>query len=99
MPRTSKHGRYRILERNEEVNNLRQAKKMAYCAWTSGKPLGDFSAYPDFLDYLAQKKKTRTCKIRVYRGNIYIWAGENKTLVTSYPVPDHFKAELGDKII
>ncbi len=91
----TKHSKKRIVERDEEVNTFAEAERAAKIAWRSGKTINNFQKYPEFFSYLRNKRdQSTTCSIRVYRGNIYIYRGSNKTLLTAYPIPDRFMEEL-----
>lgn len=91
----SRHSKQRIVERNEGVNTFSEAKRLAKQARVSGKTLNNFQKYPKFFHYLQGKKnQTNDCFIRIYRGNIYIWRGKHKTLVTAHPIPDRFIKEI-----
>lgn len=93
--RTSHHARKRIVERDEIANNHCDAKKLAKIAFNSGYTINHYQRYPSFFAYLSNRKReSTTCRIRVYRGNIYIWKGSNKTLVTAHPIPDRFIKEM-----
>lgn len=91
----TKHSKERIVERDEKVSCYTEAKRTAKQAYISGKTLNHFQKCPSFYNYLWNKKgQARNCSIRVYHGNIYIWKGRSKTLVTAHPIPDRFKNEL-----
>ena len=93
--RVSTHGKYRIIERDSGVSCAAEAKRVAKLAYSSGKTIGEFQKTPKFFNYLQNKRdQTRNCSIRVYRGNIYIWKGDRRTLVTAHPIPARFKKEL-----
>ena len=93
--RVSQHGKQRIVERDNGVSCIAEAKKMARLAYSAGKTVNNFQTTPNFYNYLRRKRnQTRECSLRVYRGNIYIWRGSQRTLVTAYPIPDRFKKEL-----
>ncbi len=93
--RTSFHARGRIVERDEEVNSRVEAKKVAKMAFRCGAVIGDFQKYPKFYDYLSRRRsESNTCRVRIFRGNIYIWKGKTKTLITCHPIPDRFVAEM-----
>lgn len=97
MPRITHHSKKRIIQRNETVETVQDAKRIAKIAWRSGKERGYFSKYPKFAAYLANKKsQSKTCSIRIYKGNIYIWRGNNKSLVTSHPIPDRYLEEMAE---
>ena len=97
MPRLTQHSKERIVERNDSVNSIADAKRIAKIAWRSGKERGAFSKYPKFFSYLANKQsQSNTCSIRVYQGNIYIWRGKNRSLVTSHPIPERYLAEMNE---
>lgn len=97
MPRLTQHGKERIVERNDNVSSIADAKKIAKIAWRSGKERGAFQKYPKFFSYLANKQsQSNTCSIRVYKDNIYIWRGKNRSLVTSHPIPDRYKEEMDE---
>lgn len=68
---------------------------MAKQAWTSGKTISYFCSYPDFCNYLRSKQGlSKTSSIRVYRGNVFIWRGKSKTLVTAFPIPEKYIGRL-----
>lgn len=95
MPRLSKHSKIRLIERDKNVNFCREAKRTAAIAYNSGKTIGDFQRYPKFFAYLQNKNdQTRTCSIRVFHNNIYIWRGKSKTLVTVHPIPNRYLIEM-----
>ena len=97
MARITMHSKQRIVERTEGVTTFAEAKKLAKQAKRSGKTINDFQKYPNFFQYLQNKKgQTNSCSIRVYRDNIYIWRGKD-TLVTAHPIPDRYKAEMEGK--
>lgn len=96
MVSVSKHSKERIVERTDGVNSFAEAKKLAKQAWRSGKTINHFQKCENFSNYLRTKRdQTRTCSIRVYKNNIYIWRGK-KTLVTVHPIPDRFIEEIGE---
>lgn len=91
----TKHSKERIVERNEDVTSFAEAKRLAKLARTAGKTVNHFQPYPKFFSYLQNKRnQTNDCSIRVYRGNIYIWRGKNKTLVTAHPIPNRYIEEM-----
>lgn len=93
--RITKHSKQRIIERDNGVSSVAEAKKVAKLAFRSGKRVGDFQKCPKFFNYLQNKAaQTYECSVRVYRGNIYIWRGRKHTLVTAHPIPDRFHEEL-----
>lgn len=93
--RITKHSKQRIIERDDGVNYISEAKKVAKLAFTAGKTIADYQKHVAFYEYLKRKKEqTHDCSLRVYRGNIYIWKGRKKSLVTAYPIPNRFKKEL-----
>jgi hypothetical protein len=95
LSRVTKHSKQRIIERDTEVHNYAEAKKMAKQALASGKTIKDFQSYPKFSSYLRNKRdQTNDCSIRIYRGNIYIWRGKKKSLVTAHPIPDRYVEEM-----
>lgn len=95
MATITRHSKQRIIERNEGVETFAEAKRMAKQAKISGKTLNDFQRYPRLFSYLQGKKsQTNDCCIRIYRGNIYIWKGKHKALVTAHPIPDRFIKEI-----
>lgn len=95
MIRITKHSKERIVERDEDITNFSEAKRTAKIAWNSGKTINDFCEYPKFFSYLQNKKsQSRTCRVRIYRGNIYIWRGNCKTLRTAHPIPDRYIKEI-----
>lgn len=96
MAKITMHSKQRIVERVEEVNTFSEAKKLAKQAKKSGKTINDFQKFSNFFSYLQNKRdQTNSCCIRVYKGNIYIWRGRNKVLVTAHPIPDRYKIEMG----
>lgn len=97
MPRLTHHSKERIVERNETVSSIADAKRIAKIAWRSGKQRGEFLKYPKFFSYLANKQsRSNTCSIRVYKNNIYIWKGKNRSLVTSHPIPERYIEEMDE---
>lgn len=95
MGKITKHSKERIIERTTTVETKAQAKKIAKQAWISGKTINSFSKYPRFFSYLQNKRnQTNTCSIRIYKGNIYVWRGVNKTLLTAHPIPDRYLKEI-----
>lgn len=93
--RTSYHARARIVQRDKLANSHNDAKKLAKIAFNSGDTINKFEKYPKFFSYLnSRKEESQTCRVRVYRGNIYIWKGKNKTLITTHPIPDRFLKEM-----
>lgn len=84
----TKHSKERIVERTEGITFFEEAKRVAKIAKKSGKTINDFQRYPKTFRYLQRKsQQTCTCKLRVYRGNIYIWRGKD-ILMTAYPFPE-----------
>ncbi len=95
MSKITKHSKQRLVERADGVNNFAEAKKMAKQARISGKTINSFQKSPNFFSYLRNKhSQTNDCSIRVYKGNIYIWKGKGRTLVTVHPIPDRFIDEI-----
>jgi len=96
--RTSYHSRSRLVERNEDIRCHPEAKKLAKLAFKCGDTINNYQRYPQFFSYLSSRRnESITCRIRIYRGNIYIWKGNNKTLVTAHPIPDRFIKEMEEK--
>ena len=99
MPRVTRHGKARLVQRDEAVDNFSEAKRTATIAWRSGSTINEYNIYPHFFEYLTNKKsQSNSCSIRIYRGNIYIWRGKknNRSLVTSHPIPDRYLAEMAE---
>lgn len=97
MPRLTQHGKERIVERNETIASISDAKRIAKIAWRSGKERGAFQKYPRFFSYLTNKQsRSNTCSIRIYKDNIYIWRGKNRSLVTSHPIPERYLKEMDE---
>ena len=96
MYRLSKHSKRRIVERDISINYICEAKRLAVQAYQSGAVISEFQKYPKFFSYLQNKRnQTRTCSIRIYHNNIYIWRGRaKKTLVTVHPIPDRYMKEM-----
>lgn len=95
MARITQHSKRRIIERNEAVESVADAKRYAKLAHNSGKTINNFQKYPKFFAYLQNKKnQTNNCSIRIFRDNIYIWRGRNRVLVTAHPIPDRYKKEM-----
>ena len=95
MATITRHSKQRIIERTDGIDTFAEAKRLAKQAKTSGKTLNNFQRYPKFFSYLQGKKnQTNDCLIRIYRGNIYIWKGKHRTLVTAHPIPDRFIKEI-----
>lgn len=90
----TQHSKERIVERTEGITSFNEAKRVAKIAYTSGKTANDFQRYPKTFKYLQNKShQTCTCRLRVYRGNIYIWRG-NKVLMTAHSFPDWCVKEM-----
>lgn len=95
MIRISKHGKKRIVERTDGIDSISEAKKTAKLAFNSGKTINHFQRYPKFFNYLQNKRdQSNGCRIRVYRGNIYIWKGKTKILVTAHGIPNEYIIEM-----
>lgn len=95
MSRVSIHSKERSIERIDEVNSFSDAKRYAKLAKTHGNTINFYQRYPKFFNYLQNKlHQTRTCSIRIYKDNIYIWRGKLQTLVTVHPIPDRYKIEM-----
>lgn len=96
--RTSYHARARIVQRDESANSHCDAKRLAKIAFKSGDTIDRYQKYPLFFAYLSKRRnESQTCRVRIYRGNIYIWKGSNKTLITAHPIPNRFLKEMEDK--
>lgn len=94
MSKITRHSKERIIERTENVSNFAEAKKLAKQAKVSGSTIDKYQNYPKFFEYLRHKRnQTRSCSVRVYRGNIYIWRG-NWNLVTAHPIPERYLKEM-----
>lgn len=90
--RFTSHGKKRLIERDDNIESVIEAKRVAKQAFISGKPISDYRAYPDFFNYLKKKKnQCCDCSLRVYRNNIYIWKTRKHILVTVHPIPDRFQ--------
>lgn len=95
--RASDHAKDRIVERNDHIGNRAQAKKVAKIAFRTGQTINQFQKYPKFFNYLSSRRKEScTCRIRIYKDNIYIWKGRSKTLITCHPIPDRFVEEINE---
>ena len=95
MPRLSGHSKERSVERVDGVETFSEAKRYAKQAWQYGHNIGNYISYPRFFSYLQNKRgQTRTTHIRIFKNNIYIWRGSNKTLVTVHPIPDRYIKEM-----
>lgn len=95
MPRMSGHSKERSKQRVEGVESVSDAKECAKQAWHHGRTINQYISYPKFFSYLQNKKgQTRTCSLRIYKDNIYIWRGKLRTLVTVHPIPDRYKKEM-----
>lgn len=93
--RTSYHARARLVQRDENAISHNDAKKLAKIAFNSGDTINMYQRYPKFFNYLSRRRsESATCRVRIYRGNIYIWKGSKKTLVTAHPIPDRFLKEM-----
>lgn len=93
--RISYHARARIVQRDDSANSHNDAKKLAKIAFNSGTTIDRFQKYPKFFAYLCDRRnESATCRVRVYRGNIYIWKGTQKKLITAHPIPDRFIKEM-----
>ena len=99
MTAISRHSKKRMVERTEGIQSFSEAKRIAKQAWSAGKTINQFCSYPEFASYLRTKQEqSRTCSIRVYRGNLFIWKGKNKTLVTVHPIPNRFLEGMVERI-
>ena len=95
MARLSNHSKERSVERVEGVETFSDAKKCAKQAKQTGATIDKFIRYPNFYSYLQNKRyQTATTRIRIFKDNIYIWRGNNQTLVTVHPIPDRYKDEM-----
>lgn len=93
--RTSYHARARIVERDSAANCHNDAKRLAKIAFKSGDTINSYQQYPKFFSYLSSRRnESATCRVRIYNGNIYIWKGSKKTLITAHPIPDRFIREM-----
>lgn len=93
----TRHSKERIIERNEDITNFAEAKKIAKIARRSGDTINNYQRYPKFFSYLQNKKnQTNDCAIRIYKGCIYIWRGKTKSLVTAHPIPDRYIEEMAE---
>ena len=91
----SQHSKKRIIQRTEGINYIYEAKRLAKQAWTAGKTISQYCGCPGFAAYLQTKKdQSRTCNIRIYRDNVYIWKGKSHTLVTVIPIPKRYLKEI-----
>lgn len=93
--RITRHGKTRLVQRVEDCNNFDEAKRLAKIAKVSGLTINHFQSYPKFFSYLQRKNnKTNSQIVKVYKGQIFIWKGKNKTFVTAYPIPYRFIKEM-----
>lgn len=93
--RTSYHARARIVQRDESANCHSDAKRLAKIAFRSGDTIDKYQKYPKFFAYLSKRRReSQTCRVRIYRENIYIWKGNQRTLITVHPIPDIFVKEM-----
>lgn len=93
--RISYHAKKRIVQRDENSRNHEDAKRLAKTAFNSGDTINSYQKYPKFFDYLKRRiDESNTCTIRIYRGNIYIWKGKSKTLITCHEIPARFIKEM-----
>lgn len=93
--RISFHAKKRLVQRDNNANCHTDAKKLAKIAFNSGDTINAYQKYPQFFAYLTRRRnESATCRIRIYHGNIYIWKGSKKTLVTAHPIPERFKEEI-----
>lgn len=91
----TKHSKERMVERDEQVMDFAEAKRIAKIAFRSGNTINDYQCCPKFAEYLRRKKnQTSECAVRVYHDNIFIWRGKARALVTVHPIPDRFHTEL-----
>lgn len=91
----TRHSKQRMVERVDGIDNFAEAKRLAKCAKVSGNTINHYQKYPRFFSYLRNKKgQANSCFIRIYRDNIFIWRGKNKTLVTAHPIPDRYIEEM-----
>ena len=94
----TKHGMERLLERDEELSNRHLAKRKATIAFHSGLTISKLEKdYPKIAEYMEVKRgraNRRNSSIRLYQGNLYIFRGRNKKLVTMYKIPEFLEEEM-----
>lgn len=98
--RLTMHSKERLVERDSDTFNFDQAKRQAKIAWRSGKTINHYQDYPRFFMSLQNRKaQSRSCSIRVYNNNIYVWRGEkqNRKLITVVPIADRYKKEMENR--
>jgi hypothetical protein len=96
----TQHSKERIIERTEGVSSFVEAKRIAKQAWLYGNTINYYQSYDKFFSYLQNKKsQTNSCSVRVYKGNIYVWRGKKRKLMTAHPIPKRYIKEMEKKNI
>lgn len=95
--RITKHGMDRLIERDDEINSKRLAKRKAKIAFRSGLTIGELQRdYPGIAKYMASKKtgSNRVSSVRLYEDRLYIFRGREKRLITTYRMPQFLEGEM-----
>lgn len=94
--RMSNHALNRLVQRDKEIDYIKEAKRKAKIAYQKGHNIGYYISDEQFYNYLKSLVRTNTTKIKIYDNLIYIFRGSNKTLVTVHKFPE-FMLERDDK--
>lgn len=83
----SKHSKIRMKERTDL--NHKERVKLFNEALQRGKSANDISPKEnkELRDYLASKSN---CKVKLYKGYVFIYSKNSSRLYTMYPLPERF---------
>ena len=80
----SNHSKQRMRERTDL--NHQERRRLFRDALNNGIPVGKIKN-EKLRKYLTAKNK---CKVRIYKGYVFIYSKNNKQLYTMYAIPDRF---------
>lgn len=94
MVKISHHGKLRMRERanvhgKNQDDFFRNALRKGVCA----DNMKDSSA-----KYFLRSKEKCNCKVKLYKGYVFIYSKNNKQLYTMYKLPDNVKGGTNDDI-
>lgn len=84
MSSITAHGKQRLKERVEK-----EGRDLAYIRTVLNQGMGKNFFTGEFHKYLESKER-RTSRVKVYRGNIYVFPKNSKRLITTYHIPEKF---------
>ena len=93
----TQHGKMRLVERNDKVDNYEAAKRNAKIAFNSGYCIHQLAEHcPRTADWMRCKKEKngRTARVRLYQNNLYLWRGTHKNFITAIPLPKILRKEV-----